>query len=472
LTSSLDSKNVATQSEQASAGAQGGPASGSDANVDILIIGAGVSGLAAARKLCDAGLYVKIIEARGRIGGRIFTHHDPLSALPFELGAEFIHGKPRETLELLEHAGLGTYHACDSHFHLSPGGPKKADSLFAEISEVFEKLRSDGTDRSFADFLKSQPGLKPELRDLATAYVEGFHASDARLISEHALAFAEKKEPDQTDQEADVSLRPYQGYDRIPQLLYQALSPQRSSLHLNTVVREIHWRPKRVDVLAALREGAGPRQYSAPRALITLPWGVLHAHHITGNPTSTVRLLPEPATFSAAATAVRMGAAIRIVLNFRERFWDHFLKENIGYLHGDSSCALPVWWSPLPSRAPVWTGWVGGPKAEALGQLDEGRILDKAIESLAKLLSCTRGEVSRHLQSWHYHDWLNDPFARGAYSYVAVGGEEAALGLSSPVEGTIYFAGEATQNGASRGTVHGAIASGYRAADQILSELL
>jgi monoamine oxidase len=91
---------------------------------------------------------------------------------------------------------------------------------------------------------------------------------------------------------------------------------------------------------------------------------------------------------------------------------------------------------------------------------------------LAKLLSCTRGEVSRHLQSWHYHDWLNDPFARGAYSYVAVGGEEAALGLSSPVEGTIYFAGEATQNGASRGTVHGAIASGYRAADQILSELL
>src|SRR5271170_2662785 len=74
--------------------------------VDIVILGAGIAGLAAARKLAEAGLSVILLEARGRIGGRIFTMRTPAADLPIELGAEFVHGRPPELLNLIEEAGL------------------------------------------------------------------------------------------------------------------------------------------------------------------------------------------------------------------------------------------------------------------------------------------------------------------------------------------------------------------------------
>src|SRR6266852_1286399 len=74
--------------------------------VDVLVLGAGAAGLAAARDLSHAGLHVTVIEARPRVGGRVFTVHDPRSPVPLELGAEFIHGESAETLPLARAAGL------------------------------------------------------------------------------------------------------------------------------------------------------------------------------------------------------------------------------------------------------------------------------------------------------------------------------------------------------------------------------
>ena len=65
-----------------------------DQIADVLVLGAGVAGLAAAQELSQAGLRVIVIEARDRLGGRIFTQHVPGHPLPIELGAEFIHGRP------------------------------------------------------------------------------------------------------------------------------------------------------------------------------------------------------------------------------------------------------------------------------------------------------------------------------------------------------------------------------------------
>src|SRR4029077_8915467 len=70
--------------------------------VDVLVLGAGAAGLAAARDLSHAGLRVTVIEARPRVGGRILTLHDPRSPVPIELGAEFIHGEAAETLPLAQ----------------------------------------------------------------------------------------------------------------------------------------------------------------------------------------------------------------------------------------------------------------------------------------------------------------------------------------------------------------------------------
>ena len=76
------------------------------------------------------------------------------------------------------------------------------------------------------------------------------------------------------------------------------------------------------------------------------------------------------------------------------------------------------------------------------------------------------------LESWleevYFHDWQNDPFSRGAYSYGKVDADGAQQSLSAPVENTLFFAGEATDTSGHNGTVHGAIASGYRAAEEMI----
>lgn len=439
-----------------------------DPDCDVMILGAGVSGLAAARALAGAGLRIRVLEARNRIGGRILTHRDSLLRYPIELGAEFIHGHPRETLDLVEENGLTRFDVMDAHLRATANGPKQADEFWGRIQNVMARLNTKGPDRSFAEFLRSELDLDPDTRDLAQAFVEGFHAADARYISEQGLADAEQATDDQTG--AEESSRLFEGYDEIPKALLRGQPLKTTALHLNTVAREIHWRKGRVDVVTESASGAAiPRNFSAPKLLVTLPWGVLQA---SPNEPASVRFDPEPYGLREARTAIRMGSALRIVLQFRERFWESLTDEPISYLHGDSRALLPTWWTPMPSRAPLFVGWAGGPKAETLSQMSEARIIESATETLGSLLGITGREVKKHLQSWHFHDWQNDPFARGAYSYLAVGGTEAAKHLSEPADGTLFFAGEATRMGSTRGTVDGAIASGYRAAAQIMEAML
>ena len=111
-------------------------------------------------------------------------------------------------------------------------------------------------------------------------------------------------------------------------------------------------------------------------------------------------------------------------------------------------------------------GWTGGPLSWELSRKPD-EIFDVAVRSLAKVLGTTRPTVSRHVLASFTHDWLGDPFSRGAYRYVGVGGSGAAAVLARPIERTLYFAGEHASSGRN-GTVDGAIASGFRAADQVL----
>ncbi|HXY77298.1 MAG TPA: FAD-dependent oxidoreductase, partial [Candidatus Acidoferrales bacterium] len=84
-------------------------ASMSKGTTEVVVIGAGVAGLACAQALCQAGLRVRILEARNRIGGRVWTLHPSLINAPVELGAEFIHGLPREVWQIVERAALQTH---------------------------------------------------------------------------------------------------------------------------------------------------------------------------------------------------------------------------------------------------------------------------------------------------------------------------------------------------------------------------
>jgi monoamine oxidase len=102
----------------------------------------------------------------------------------------------------------------------------------------------------------------------------------------------------------------------------------------------------------------------------------------------------------------------------------------------------------------------------ALGA-DPTRVTERALASLSTSFGISRRTIDRHVIGTFRHDWSRDPFARGAYSYPLVGGSEAAKALARPVRGTLFFAGEAADAEGRNGTVHGAIATGYRAAAQL-----
>src|SRR6185369_12207843 len=132
-----------------------------ETEVDILIIGAGAAGLAAARELSRAGQKVLILEARDRIGGRINTHFD---VWPIELGAEFIHGKPRETLQIVERAGLKLQSIPNRHWHLHNGVLTKSGEFWSKVQKVMDEMIDyNGPDESFADFLDQYKKKTPTI---------------------------------------------------------------------------------------------------------------------------------------------------------------------------------------------------------------------------------------------------------------------------------------------------------------------
>jgi monoamine oxidase len=153
----------------------------------------------------------------------------------------------------------------------------------------------------------------------------------------------------------------------------------------------------------------------------------------------------------------------KVVLRFREPFWD----DRLSFLH-DREGDFPTWWTASPWRVPVITAWAGGPRAEALRELDETALVDRALASATRTLAVPRPRLEELLESWRVHDWRRDPYSRGAYSYVGVGGLPAQRALARPCEGTLFFAGETTEP-TEMGTVSGAIASGQRAARQVLA---
>ena len=105
----------------------------SEEKLDAIIIGAGAAGLAAAGDLARAGKRIAILEARDRIGGRIDTVHDTTWPLPIERGAEFIHGRPKETFNILSQAAISAYDVVDTHWSKVSGRLKRQESFWDKI---------------------------------------------------------------------------------------------------------------------------------------------------------------------------------------------------------------------------------------------------------------------------------------------------------------------------------------------------
>lgn len=454
-------------------GTRNAPTSGVGADADTIVLGAGAAGLSAARTLCDHGLRVVVLEARDRIGGRVFTLHDPASPVPIELGAEFIHGRPEATFGIVEAAGLA---ACDvSGTHLDFQGESYQDERFSRaILPVLERLYDEVDEAwSFERFLRSNKvaDISAKARSLTRAYVEGLYAAPADKLAALAVREAERTPGPPSP---EPSFRVLAGYDRVIAWLRAGIGPERARVYLRTVAREVRWRPGSVEVKAVSKHGGRPHHFRARSLVVTLPVGVLRAK---SSETGTVRFDPPLAEKRLALSHLRMGPAVRVTLRFRDRFWEslsprssHVPLESVSFAHS-ADPYFPTWWTQLPVRAPLWVGWSGGPAALRLAHLDEHALIDRALRSLAAMLETKRERLGRGLDGWYVHDWIRDPYARGAYSYLTARGLDAPDLLARPIAKTLFFAGEATEPPASSGTVGGAISSGRRAAREVLDSL-
>src|SRR5688572_27131660 len=156
----------------------------------VVIVGAGVAGLMAAARLRGAGHSVRVIEARGRVGGRILTARPTGLDAPVELGAEFLHGDAPRTRRLLAEADAEPVAVEREAWRAQNGRVEPGDQVWASIERVLGRLSADRQrDRSFADFLRAEGARIPRAdADAARAFVEGFFAADPERASVRALA--------------------------------------------------------------------------------------------------------------------------------------------------------------------------------------------------------------------------------------------------------------------------------------------
>lgn len=437
----------------------------------VVVIGAGAAGLAAARSLHDNGIDVTVLEARDRIGGRVWTIHDPAALVPIELGAEFIHGRAPGLGELLTAASLASVDVDGCRFRAGGKWLHPFDDFWDRLDRIMRRLGDDvRRDRSFHDFISARPGgrqLAAERR-LAMQFVEGFHGADAKLIS--AAVLAESGSPG--DDKAERKLgRVVNGYDHLVRSLAQGLADR---IQLSSPVVSVEWEPGHLSMHIKSSRAKTPRMVAGSVAIITVPLGVLQAP--VGS-AGAIRFVPALTNKSRALDALAMGSALRVTLRFEDRFWtnERFANQRgvadldaLSFLHS-ADRDFPTWWSAYPVTAPILVGWCGGARARQLSKLSHGEIVNRAVHSLARQLHMSPGRM--HVRAAWTHDWQNDPFARGAYSYQTVGGANAPATLARSVRGTLFFAGEATDASGATGTVHGAIATGRQAAIQVMRAL-
>ena len=163
-----------------------------------------------------------------------------------------------------------------------------------------------------------------------------------------------------------------------------------------------------------------------------------------------------------------MGHVCKIVFEFKSFFWEKNLDEGFTFFHAGAENPFPTWWSLLPMRAPILIAWQGGPKALSLLRQSVDDTTTTALGTLSKMLKMPVAKIRREMISSHIHNWSDDPYSRGAYSYVAVDGVQKAKKLKLPFEDTLYFTGEALAPFPDVATIHGGMEAGIETAKKIV----
>lgn len=423
----------------------------STTSADVLVLGAGIAELAAAHTLTDNGWSVIVLEARNRVGGRMWT--DLSLGVPLDLGASWIHGVNGNPItKLAKQFGVKTVPTNDENsIEFAADGSELPDDEFVRMEELFEEIyeevagMQDSTDEdmplqaAFDQVIASRRLSEADLRrlnyytHLVTALEYGADAKDLSLWWW-----------DSDEEFGGVEVIFPGGYNQITDGLAKGLD-----IRLGEVVEIVRYGSDGVKV----ETSAG--SYAAEKAVVTFPLGVLKQASVKFEP-------PLPESKQAAIDRLGMGVLNKVYLKFPEAFWGEDV-ETISYV-GERLGEWCDWLSFVPfTSEPILMAFHGGDKGFALEDLSDDEIVAGAMQTLRMMF----GDDIPQPEGVLITRWGKDPFSFGAYSHIppfASGDDYDAL--AEPVDGVLFFAGEATSR-EYPSTVHGAYLSGVRAAEEM-----
>ena len=424
---------------------------------DTIVIGAGVSGLAAAKAIAKAGGKVVVLEGRNRIGGRIWTERG-FAPVPIELGASWIHGPKGNSLaDFAKSLGMKfVLSDDDSRAYYGPDGKplsreavRRLDKRYAALESRIEKLREIRMDEDEPD-ISLQEGInmvlagdnldasaRREIDFLVNAYLESEYAADASSLSLYHW------DDDAEDRGGDALLP--DGYDRVVNALSEGLD-----IRLSEPVQRIEHGPDGVRVVT--QSGL----FTADRAVVTLPLGVLKSGAVEFSPGLSGER-------RAALGHLGMDVLDKLYLKFPRAFWPD-KTEYINYI----DASQPAWSEALDYHTlfgqPILLWFNSGSFARALEARSDADVVASAMQAMRLMF----GKDAPDPVAAVVTRWSKDPFALGSYSHVKVGGSAAdRAALARPEGDRLFFAGEHTDRDHSS-TVSGAYRSGLRAAAEVL----
>jgi monoamine oxidase len=426
---------------------------------DVIVVGAGMAGLSVASELRALGLDVLVLEARDKIGGRVDTNYE-FTSHPIERGAEFVHGENVVTWEPIRRWGLHTLSALeeDDNFFIDvagqflpitqaanlPGG----DSLqfmstrpgVYDLAKAWVKSRKPDTDLS--SMLKANGVvLDPKFYPIVSHSFEGLDAAGLQQLGVYGLVETSY------EGDGDADFRIAEGYSSLSDHLARQLQ-----IRLAEPVDKVTWNLARARVTTA--SGA---TLEARKIVITVPLAQLQQNAIRFEPP----LNPDKQN---AINRLGAGHIVKIVLQFEDPFWPARMECFATDKH------TGFWWRPRWNRsdeAPVLTAYAGAALADRLVTFGNEVAIQIALEDLSRLFG---NQVKTNYTGGMVLNWQRESFIEMAYSFCPVGAAGLRKILSYPVDGVLFFAGEATSVTRSA-TVHGAIESGRRAAREVSAAL-
>lgn len=413
----------------------------------VLVIGAGIAGLAAAKYLKDRGVTVTILEAQDRVGGRIKTDYS--EGIAFDEGASWIHGPRKNPItDLAKDAGCETTVTDDDKLDVFDiDGKSYSESDTEEAYDKFEEIvegLSGARGKSFGDVFFEQNASYKDNRlwnYMLSAYLEFDTGADIFKLT--SVDHYDDEEFAGTDQIIT------NGYDKIPSYLSETLD-----VRLNVKVNSIDYNDEMVKVATA------GDTYEADFVIITVPLGVLKKGVIDFNPA-----LPDG--IAQAINGLEMGTVNKYLCLWDDAFWDTDL-QYIGYTpeeRGKFNYFLNV--NKFADTNALMT-FTFGDYSEAAESLSDAEVIEEIMAHLRSIYGSDIPSPTKLLRT----RWVADEFTYGCYSYVSKDGKSSDYqSFESEVDDRIFFAGEHT-NKDYRGTVHGAFLSGEREAEKIAQLLV